>query len=167
MYALFLFCLLRLDVHADQTVTLAWDANTNASVAGYAVYYGTQSGVYDVRLDAGTNTCLTITNLQAGVTYYFATVDYDTNRVESPLSGEVSFTVPGILQLISASTSDWPATISFPVAPGHWYELQASPDLVIWTTLWQTDVQDDNVWLEFMDFDNLGAPQQYYRLCLH
>ena len=29
-----------------QTVTVAWDANTEPNLAGYVVFYGTSSGIY-------------------------------------------------------------------------------------------------------------------------
>ena len=41
------------------SVTLAWDANTDATVAGYRVYWGTTSGVYTNMLDVRTGNTAT------------------------------------------------------------------------------------------------------------
>ena len=38
------------------SVTLAWDANTEADLAGYIVHYGTSRGVYDRTMDVGKTT---------------------------------------------------------------------------------------------------------------
>src|SRR5689334_3286847 len=46
-----------------QTVSLAWDPATNSATAGYAFYYGPSSSNYTTRIDAGTNTTLTLTGL--------------------------------------------------------------------------------------------------------
>lgn len=60
-----------------------------------------------------------------------------------------------------------PALIQFPVEPGHWYEVQATTDLQSWTTVWQTDVADANVWLQFADPEAGAFSSQFYRLVLH
>lgn len=77
--------------HSTSSVTLAWDAPTDASqVAGYKVYWGTNSRTYSFTNDAGTNFTTTISNLTSGMTYYFAVTDYDANEVESDWSDEMS-----------------------------------------------------------------------------
>ena len=76
--------------HAAQ-VTLAWDANTDPSIAGYKVYYGSSSRSYQVVIDVGKITTYTISNLQSGSAYYFATTDYNTSGLESGYSNEVSY----------------------------------------------------------------------------
>lgn len=75
--------------HGAQT-TLAWDANTESSLAGYKVYYGTASRDYDWFVDVGKVTTYTVTNLTDGVKYYFAATAYDTSNKESTYSEEVS-----------------------------------------------------------------------------
>jgi len=76
--------------HAAQ-VTLAWDASTDPSIAGYKVYYGASSRSYQVVIDVGNITTYTISNLQSGSPYYFATTDYNTSGLESGYSNEVSY----------------------------------------------------------------------------
>jgi fibronectin type III domain protein len=73
-----------------QTVTLAWDANTEPDLAGYVVYYGTTSGVYSNNIDVGIVTTTTIGGLNVGQPYYFALKAYDTAGNYSPYSNEVN-----------------------------------------------------------------------------
>ncbi|OPY79365.1 MAG: Fibronectin type III domain protein [Syntrophorhabdus sp. PtaU1.Bin153] len=70
-------------------VTLAWNANTESTLAGYRIYYGTVSGNYTSNIDVGNVTTFTVTGLNDGVTYYFAATAYDTSRIESAYSNEV------------------------------------------------------------------------------
>ena len=97
---------------------------TNSAIAGYKVYYGSTNppvagwkpAVYDTNqppcpgvvivqgtnwyraytnvVNAGTNLSATVSNLVAGLTYYFAATAYDTNALESDYSEEVSLTIP-------------------------------------------------------------------------
>src|SRR5215813_10282600 len=77
---------------AAQSVTLAWDPSSGPSLAGYRVHDGAATRTYTQTLDVGNVTTATISNLQAGVTYYFAVTAYNTAGVESAYSNEVSFT---------------------------------------------------------------------------
>lgn len=76
------------------TIKLAWDASSDASVTGYYVYYGAQSGIYENYRDTGgvssNPVSFTLTGLANGQTYYIAVTAYDTNRNESDSSNEVS-----------------------------------------------------------------------------
>lgn len=91
-------------------VTLAWDANNEPDLAGYKVYYGTHSRTYALVVDAGNVTTVGISNLQDGVTYYFAATAYNTAGLESDFSAEVSHTVsPRIATTGTISSSANPA----------------------------------------------------------
>lgn len=81
---------------AQQNVSLAWDPESDASVSGYALHYGISSGVYTVRMDVGTNTTATASNLLGGQTYYFAVTAYSDLGSESAPSSEVSYSVPSV-----------------------------------------------------------------------
>src|SRR5580658_10141353 len=90
----FIMCLFSPSRVRGGEVTLAWNASVSPTTAGYDVYFGMESGVYIWNFDAGTNLAETITGLTPGLTYYFATTGYDTNGDESPLSNEVTNTIP-------------------------------------------------------------------------
>lgn len=74
-----------------ESVILRWDApTTNTDLAGFKVYQGTATGVYDLNFDVGNTLCYVVGNLIAGNTYYFAATAYDTAANESDYSNEVS-----------------------------------------------------------------------------
>src|SRR5215813_10870107 len=83
-------------------VQLAWDAPVQANgtpvpnLAGYKLYYGSQSGQYQTVIPVGMTTMYTVTNISAGQTYYFAATAYDTAGTESAFSNEVSV-IPGTI----------------------------------------------------------------------
>ena len=69
-------------------VTLEWQASSG-DVAGYNVYQGTSSRDYDVALDIGNWTSVTIADLAEDEVYYFAVTAYDSEDNESGYSNEV------------------------------------------------------------------------------
>jgi hypothetical protein len=80
------------------TVNLAWDANTEPTLAGYTLYYGTASKAYSYTCNASNVTHATVMNLTPGQTYYFVVTAYDVFGLESDPSSEISYTVPTELQ---------------------------------------------------------------------
>jgi Bacterial Ig domain len=84
------FGLVEAQVIANVTVSLAWDANSEADLAGYRVRFGTKPRTYTHVLDVGKKTISSVGNLSAGVTYFFAVTAYNTAGLESAPSNEVS-----------------------------------------------------------------------------
>jgi hypothetical protein len=86
-----LFCISMLFAGPGYTaqLTFAWKPNTGENVAGYRVYYGTASRVYNWFFDVGNATTYTVTGIPDGGTYYFALTAYHTSGIESPYSAEV------------------------------------------------------------------------------
>lgn len=76
------------------SVTISWDANKESDLAGYKVYFGTQSKNYTDFNDVGSVTSFKISNLEAGKTYFFAVTAYDNSGNESGFSAEVSANIP-------------------------------------------------------------------------
>lgn len=113
----------------------------------------------------GNTTTAVVPGLTEGDTYYFAVTAYDAYGDESPFSNQISYIVPGILNLTSTAIAGGPFAIQFPVASGQQYQLQASPDLQSWTTIWE-GVALSNAWLEFDD-PQAGLTQRFYRLLLN
>lgn len=80
-------------LHAEN-VSLAWDPNTEADLAGYKIHYGSSPGNYSAVVDVGRVTSCSIGNLAAGQTYYFTATAYNTTGQSSGYSSEVSYAVP-------------------------------------------------------------------------
>lgn len=84
---------------ATSSVTLAWSPSTDATIAGYRVYYGVASHNYTNRIAAGRATSITIPGLVVGKTYYFAATTYSTAGVESAFSSELAYLIPSSLNV--------------------------------------------------------------------
>lgn len=148
-------------------ILLEWDASASSNVAGYNVYYGTNSGNYPYMFNAGNVTSATISNLCCGTTYYFVATAYDAAGDESAYSGEICFIVPGLLTMTMHPASGGPAVLQFPVGPDHWYEIQATTDLQNWTSIWQSAVMTTNVWMQFTDANAAAFASRFYRVVTH
>jgi hypothetical protein len=72
-------------------VTLALDPKKGSGIAGYRIYYGTCSGIYTSRIDAGKLTNIRISDLNDGQIYYFTATTYDHNGNESSYSEEAVY----------------------------------------------------------------------------
>jgi hypothetical protein len=81
--------------HGAQSVTLAWNANTETNLAGYRLYYGGGTRAYTGNVTVPVPmTTATVTNLQAGVAYFFAVTAFTDDWLESDYSDEVTYLVP-------------------------------------------------------------------------
>ncbi|KKM75247.1 hypothetical protein LCGC14_1392230, partial [marine sediment metagenome] len=69
-----------------ESVTLAWNPNTESDLAGYKVYNGVASGVYGIVVDVKNVTQYTTSNLGSGTTYYWVVTAYDESGNESDYS---------------------------------------------------------------------------------
>jgi hypothetical protein len=88
----FLLFALAGQTRAEQ-ISLTWDANTEPDLGGYKLYYGTASQAYSQVFNVGKNTQVTVSNLNQGVTYFFAVTAYDLQGAESDYSNEIHKTV--------------------------------------------------------------------------
>jgi fibronectin type 3 domain-containing protein len=80
--------------------TLQWttpasyiDDGTAMTVAGYKIYYGTETGVYTNVIDVGKVNAYTVSGLSVGNTYFFAVTAYDATGVESDPTDEQAKTL--------------------------------------------------------------------------
>ena len=73
-------------------ITLEWDANSEADLAGYKLHYGLESGKYASTVDVGSLTLHTLSGLMKSKTYYIAATAYNTAGNESDRSNEVIYT---------------------------------------------------------------------------
>ena len=87
--------MLALPVLADaqtQTITAAWDANTDAQTSGYRLYYGTSPTSLSISVDAGNTTSRQLT-LSTGATYYVVVRAYNAGGTEGPASDQATITL--------------------------------------------------------------------------
>src|SRR3954464_7371582 len=75
----------------QSSVTLAWTALTNSSVAGYKVYVGTANRAYSKSSAVGRVNQTAVTGLTASNTYYFAMTAYNVAGLESDFSPETRY----------------------------------------------------------------------------
>lgn len=90
-------------VIAAQSITLAWNPNTEPDLAGYRLYYGASPRNYTVQLPVAipdapaTNVTATVSGLTPGRTYFFAVTALTRDGLESGYSTEVRYAVPNPL----------------------------------------------------------------------
>jgi hypothetical protein len=165
--AVALFCRPCPAANSSQTVSFAWDPDPTGLTAGYNIYYGTGSQSYTTKIDVGANTQVTLSGFQPQSTNFFVITAYDADGDESAPSPEISYVMPVALQLIAASATNPLNMLQFPVMNGHWYEVQASADLLSWATIIQTTVALSNGMTQCADAQSTALPKRYYRLILH
>jgi hypothetical protein len=90
---LFLLCRSLAEGQTTQSITLAWDIDTDPTVVGYNLNYGTSADSLTQVQNVGDLTTAKVSGLTAGVTYYFAVTAYDADGVNSAYSNEVSLTL--------------------------------------------------------------------------
>jgi Fibronectin type III domain len=79
---------------AAQSVTLAWDANSEPNIVGYVLRYGTTQGKPSQSINVDKSTTATVSNLASGKTYFFTVTARNHLGLESQTSNEVSCTTP-------------------------------------------------------------------------
>lgn len=157
---------------AVQAVTLAWNPSADASVVGYRIQ-SREENALPTTINVGGLTQVTLPGLKEGLRYTFTVTSYNGAGIESAPSNPADVLVPVPLVLVPGGNANALKRLQFPMAPGHWYELQASSDLKTWVTLWQTGVASVYGWTEFQDplsgaspVPN-GARGRFYRLLIH
>jgi hypothetical protein len=152
-------------------LTLAWDSSDDPNVVGYRLYQGIASQVYTQVVDLGNTTTTVISNLIAGVTYYFAVTAYDSTGLESQYSGEISYTVPtgapmmpgtpACLSIDQISPSQ--VVLSGTAPPGNSYDVLATQDLNTWLIIGTVAVDATGAF-QFTDPRGASLPVCCYRL---
>lgn len=74
------------------SVGLIWDASPDQTVTGYALYYAPVNASMTNRVDVGTPTETSVTNLTEGVSYWFFVTAYNSVGTESDPSNVLIYT---------------------------------------------------------------------------
>lgn len=145
------------------SVTLAWNASASPGVAGYHLYYGTASGVYTNSVSLAGVTTDTVTGLAAGVTYFFAITSYDTNALESPLSGEISYTAPTGLQTVGIDVApNRQVMVMLTGQIGQTYDILATQNFKTWSVIGTATIGPSGT-LDFIDTNAASFSKRFYR----
>jgi hypothetical protein len=127
------------------TVQVSWNANTETDLAGYLIYYGTQSGNYTACYDVGNVTSYQLTEVQNGTTCYIAVAAYDTSQNDSELSDEKQVTIPALTQQtaitllspVNGSVVTYGTTLKWSGTGFRSYSVRVSKDYgVSWSTIY-------------------------------
>jgi hypothetical protein len=85
-----LYFILSYSISYAAQATLTWDPPVDSTEeTRYMIHYGTVSGAYSQSIDVGNTTSHTVSNLNDGQRYYFATTAYNHAGQESGYSNEV------------------------------------------------------------------------------
>ncbi len=144
------------------SAAFSWNPSPDPIVAGYRVYYGTASGDYTGEISAGSATNATISGLIPGTTYYFAVTTYSSLDTESPLSSEVSYTMPILPGVHLGITSARGFILTVTGLIGHTYDIQATQNFIDWTVI-GTVTLGAGGWLNFTDTNGAGFSRRFYR----
>jgi hypothetical protein len=155
-------------VLASQNVALSWQPSPDDDLAGYNVYYGSDSGRYTAVLNLDNVTFATVDGLAGGVTYYFVVTATDWFGNESEPTQEVSYTVPlpaptTLQTQVFNDDNGLPAwmAVTATCAGLGWWELDASPDLQNWS--FYTYGYGTDVFVLF-PLTDATQPQLFFRL---
>ena len=147
--------------------TLAWNYSSNASVVGYALYYGiTGSGVTN-RLDVGMTNMVTFYNLLASSNYFFYVVAYDAMGTESLPSGIVYYSPCALSALKMTKLAGASMNLQFQAAPGSACHVEYTPTLnpPQWQTLGSATA-DSSGNITICDPSSGSQPTRFYRAAL-
>jgi hypothetical protein len=96
---------------------LEWQPSDDASVTGYALYYGVDGAPMTNRMDVGLSTSVILNNLTPSKDYSFYVVAYDSEQDESAPSNFLDYTARVISDLKLSPSTEGTVTVSFKVAP--------------------------------------------------
>jgi hypothetical protein len=146
-----------------QSVTLAWNAGSSSTVAGYRLYYGGASRAYTNTMDVGNSTTATVSDLVAGATYFFAVTDYDIIGLESAFSDEASYTVPGGATLAASALALGGMLLIGRGHAGNVYDIQTSVDLRSWSRIASVTMEANGTF-QFTIPNTANDATRWYRL---
>lgn len=93
MHSLAIFFSLASIAVAQGQLSLEWDRNLEADVAGYVLYLGTAGGGYTTLVDVGDATSHTFSGLEPGIVYHCRLQAYNADGQAGEATPEVMFTL--------------------------------------------------------------------------
>ena len=118
--------------YSNDSCQLSWDAVANPNVAGYEVYYTTDTNDDWDELFTGTNTSWWFSNLIGGSNYFFQVAPCDANNDPFPTnSAIVSYLAKGYVQLTRTQLESW-TNIYSPQTNVYAYNFWGQTNTVLW-----------------------------------
>ena len=87
------FLISMIDSASAATRTIRWSPNLEPDIAGYQLFWGSQSGNYDNSVTVSSSACFSLSGLSEERTYYIAIMAYDWSGQYSDRSEEISFNI--------------------------------------------------------------------------
>lgn len=157
-------------------VSLTWNPNPEANLAGYKLHFGSSSGNYTTVLDVGPVPSAPLPPMILGQTYYVALSAYDTDGRDGPLSAELVVTASSPAPVAASGF----ATGSAGQGALHWkypraaagladrFTIQSSEDLVVWSAAGDITpaeaIRSDDEWLHFSVPFATDKPRRFFRV---
>jgi len=115
--------------NSEGGLNLGWNANPESNIAGYSIYYGTNSFTYTNKVNAGNQTNFLLRGLNSDTLYFLNLTAVNSNGIESDFTTEL-FAVPSELPVaivtvdFSTNLIQWSHIVSLTNAvaalPGYW-----------------------------------------------
>jgi hypothetical protein len=148
---------------AGDSINLVWDANPDALVTGYNIYYGSSTAAYNHLVQVGNVNSASIYGLVAGATYFFTATAYYADGTESDFSNEISRTLSATipaLEIHRAAAGQFALTVNG--RAGQTLQILATTDLIAWTVIGTVIIANSGS-LEFTDSEAARYPARFYR----
>jgi len=148
----------------QQSVTLAWNADSGTNIASYNLYYGSAPRTYTNAVSTGNVAQGTVPGLNTGATYYFAVTAVDNTGLESDYSNEVTNTVTVALAKLKLRVSATKqAILDVTGTAGQSYNILSAPKMGSWTNIGTMTIGTNGA-AEFIDPTSASQPVRFYRL---
>jgi hypothetical protein len=148
------------------TVSLGWNASSDARATGYFIFWGLSSLTCTNLVDVGLSTNATLSGLATNVAYFFTVVTYDAAGDLSPPSNVISYPSYGPslgIQPASPDSLGAGISLSFQGNAGVIYYLQVTQDFQNWETILSTNCPATGP-MALQVTDAASYPQRFYRL---
>jgi hypothetical protein len=120
-----------LAVQAQQTFSLAWNANPEPDIVSYRVYVGTSSRQYTQSFPTESPS-ISLSSLPSAPVYYFAVTALNSAGIESSFSEEVSSAAEPAGPVLTQTLNSSALVLTVSTLPGATVTFESSTDLANW-----------------------------------
>lgn len=143
-----------------ETVTLAWDPNSEPDLEGYRLHIGTSSRSYNIVIPVGKTTEYTVTELPPGSKFFFAVTAVNSSGLESTYSEEVSHSIAPAVVLAQKTETGFKLTVTGD--PATTYRIETSENLHDWVIV-ATQATNSSGQLVFVEAQPAESRIRFFR----